>query len=272
MEVKDWLGHNNEIGIDIWNKKYRYNNENFDDWLYRVSGGDSDVANLILDKKFLFGGRILSNRGLEKDGKKISLSNCYVLSPPEDNIESIFNTASEMARTFSYGGGVGIDISQLSPKGAKINNAAETTTGSTSFMKLYSLVSELIGSSGRRGALMLSIACDHPDLEDFIDIKNTQGEITGANISIRMTREFLEAAKKNEIYRLEYYRNETDEYIYKDVNARDIMMKIAENNWRQGEPGIIYWDNIESYNLLNEFDNFEYASLNPCALVVIGRK
>lgn len=150
MTVQEWLGDGNEIGIDIWHKKYQQNNETFDEWIYRVSGGDEDVAELILSKKFLFGGRILSNRGMEKLGKKVTFSNCYVESPPLDNIESIFQCASNVARTFSFGGGVGIDLSNLSPRGAKLNNAAKQTTGAVSFMDLYSLVSELIGQDGRR--------------------------------------------------------------------------------------------------------------------------
>lgn len=150
MTVQEWLGEDNKLGIDIWKRKYRYNNETFDEWLDRVSGGDNELRNLIKDKKFLFGGRILSNRGLDKDGKKISLSNCYVVSPPEDSIESIFDCAKKLARTYSYGGGCGVDISKLAPRGAKVNNAAKETSGAVSFMDLYSLVTGLIGQNGRR--------------------------------------------------------------------------------------------------------------------------
>ena len=150
LTVQEWLGEDNKLGIDIWEKKYRYNNESFDEWLDRVSGGNNDVKQLIIEKKFLFGGRILSNRGLEKDGQKATLSNCYVMSPPEDSIESIFDCAKKLARTYSYGGGCGIDISKLAPRGAKVNNTAKETSGSVSFMDLYSLVTELIGQNGRR--------------------------------------------------------------------------------------------------------------------------
>lgn len=150
MLVQDWLGKDNKLGIDIWEKKYQYNNESFDEWIERVSGGDKDVAKLILEKKFLFGGRILSNRGLDKYGVKTTLSNCYVITPPEDNIESIFECATKLARTYSYGGGCGVDISKLAPRGAKVNNTAKETSGSVSFMDLYSLVTELIGQNGRR--------------------------------------------------------------------------------------------------------------------------
>ena len=150
MNVKEWLGENNQLGIDIWEKKYRYQNESFEEWLDRVSGGNQQVRNLIKEKKFLFGGRILSNRGLDKKGVKTTLSNCYVIAPPEDNIESIFDCAKKLARTYSYGGGCGVDISKLAPRGAKVRNTAKETSGSVSFMDLYSLVTVLIGQNGRR--------------------------------------------------------------------------------------------------------------------------
>ena len=112
MRIQEWLGKDNKLGIDIWERKYRFNNESFDEWLERISKGNEHIKNLIVQKKFLFGGRILSNRNLEKEGVKTTLSNCYVISPPEDSIESIFECASKLARTYSYGGGCDIDISK----------------------------------------------------------------------------------------------------------------------------------------------------------------
>lgn len=150
MRVEEWLGADNTLGQDIWHRKYQFNGESFDQWLDRVSGGDEDVRELVKEKKFLFGGRILANRGTNHDGRKISLSNCYVIAPPEDNIESIFECARKLARTYSYGGGCGIDIGKLSPKGAAIHNAAKETSGAVSFMDLYSTVTGLIGQNGRR--------------------------------------------------------------------------------------------------------------------------
>ena len=150
LQVESWLGKDNQIGVDIWERKYRYDHENLEQWFDRVSGGDKDVRQLIKDKKFLFAGRILANRGLYKDGRKVTYSNCYVIPPPEDSLESIFDCAKNLARTFSYGGGCGIDISKLSPRGAHINNAAKETSGAVSFMDLYSLTTELIGQNGRR--------------------------------------------------------------------------------------------------------------------------
>lgn len=104
MNVEQWLGENNTLGLDIWHKKYQRNNETFDEWLDRVSGKNEDVRQLISEKKFLFGGRILSNRGVDDSEEHTTLSNCYVITPPEDSIESIYETCSKLARTYSYGG------------------------------------------------------------------------------------------------------------------------------------------------------------------------
>jgi ribonucleoside-diphosphate reductase alpha chain len=265
MTVEQWLGTENNLGIDIWHKKYQNNNESFDEWLDRISSNDEKLKQLIIEKKFLFGGRILASRGLNKQGKKITYSNCYVLSPPEDNIESIFECASKLARTFSYGGGVGIDISKLAPRGAKVNNAAKETTGSVSFMNLYSLVTELIGQEGRRGALMLSISCDHPDLEEFINIKSDLNKVTKANLSIRVTDEFMNAVKNDSDFTLKFTRNETGEQITKTVKAKDIFRKFALMNYDYAEPAFLYWDRIEKWNLLSNNSEFSYSGVNPCA-------
>jgi ribonucleoside-diphosphate reductase alpha chain len=211
----------------------------------------------------LFGGRILANRGLDKLGKKVTYSNCYVLPAPEDNIESIFDTAKYLARTFSYSGGVGIDISKLRPNGMKVHNAAETTTGSTSFMDLYSKVTEVIGARGRRGALMLSILCTHPDLMDFIEIKNDLDKVTKANISIRILDNFMRAVKENKDWELYFDCKDTGERISKTVKAKDVFHKICYNNWNMAEPGALYWDTINNWSILSEDDEFEFAGTNP---------
>ena len=238
MELKDW--GLDTLGNDIWRKKYQQNNESFEEWLDRVSGGDEDVKQLIVDKKFLPGGRILASRGITD--RKVTYSNCYVLPPVEDSIEGIYDTAKHLARTFSYGGGVGIDISKLRPKGSPVNNAAKTTSGAVSFMDTFSQVSSVIGQAGRRGALMISMDCYHPDIEDFIDAKKNTDKLEGCNISVRTDGNFIKNSP--------------------------LMHKLAKNNWDYAEPGILYWDNINSNNLLSEYienGEFEYAGVNPCA-------
>lgn len=235
MELQDWKL--SELGEDIWKKKYQRNGESFEDWLERVSGGDTQVAQLIVDKKFLFGGRILSNRGITDRG--VTYSNCYVIEPPHDSIEGIYEAAMKLARTFSYGGGCGVDISTLRPKGAEVHNAALTTSGAVSFMDVLEQTARVIGQNGRRGALMISMDSSHPDIHDFIDAK-LDNKLEKCNISVRMSDDDME-------------------------NKPDILDHIALNNYDWAEPGILYWDTIKRYNLLDEFANFEYAGVNPCA-------
>lgn len=265
MTVEEWLGEENQLGTDIWTKKYRNEGEDFEAWVQRISGGNEEIGKYIKEKKFLFGGRILSNRGLHKQGRKVTYSNCYVIAPPEDEIEDIFDCAKKLARTYSYGGGCGIDISKLSPRGAKINNAAKETSGAVSFMELYSLVTALIGQNGRRGALMISIDCSHPDVTEFIELKTDLDKVTKANISIRIHEDFMKAVKNNEEYLLHYTRETTGEVIEKKVNARDLFRRITETNWDYAEPGALFWDRVESWNLLSNTKEFSYAGVNPCA-------
>lgn len=295
MTVQEWLGEDNTLGIDIWERKYRFENESFDEFLDRVSAGDPDLKQLIIDKKFLFGGRILANRGINIKGK--TYSNCYVIPPVEDSIESIYETCGRLARTFSYGGGCGVDISKLRPAGAEVNNAAKTTTGAVSFMQTLSQVAETIGQKGRRGATMLSIDINHPDVEQFIDIKTDLNKVTGANISVRVNDEFMQAVRDDKDYILHYpcnipfsqehtepfdiydhpygeliksifVPNGSDKGIkiyYKKVRAKELFNKLVKNNWNYAEPGILYWDRIKEWNIVSKDSNFEYAGTNPCA-------
>ena len=147
MTEKEWLG-DNELSLKIWNNKYRNGNETFDEWIERISDKNEALKELILNKKFIFGGRILANRNVHD--RRLTYSHCYVISPPDDNIESIFESRKKLARTYSYGGGCGIDLSKLAPAGAKVHNQAEQTTGAVSFMQGYSQTTEEIGQAGRR--------------------------------------------------------------------------------------------------------------------------
>lgn len=263
MTVEQWL-NNDELAITIWKNKYRFKDESLDDWFKRVSGGNEIVEEQIKAKKFIFGGRILANRGLSDKNIKITYSNCYVVAPPKDNLESIFDCGAKLARTFSYGGGCGIDISNLRPSGARVNNAAKTTSGAVSFMDFYSYITGLIGQSSRRGALMISISCDHPDLEEFIEIKSDLDKVTKANISVRVSDKFMEAVVKGETLILKFV-TDTGEVITKEVEAYPIFRKLAQMNWDYAEPGILFWDRITSWNLLSNNKEFSYAGVNPCA-------
>jgi ribonucleoside-diphosphate reductase alpha chain len=254
-----------DLQRDIYEKKYRFDSETFDEFLDRVSGGNNPIKKAIKDKKFMPAGRILAGRGLDKHGRKITLSNCYVMPKVEDNIESIFDTAKYLARTYSYGGGVGLTLSKLRPKGSKVNNAASTTTGAVSFMDLYSMVTGLIGMRGRRGALMLNLDCIHPDIEDFINVKNDLKKVTYANISVNVDDEFMTAVKEDRDYTLYFKVESTGEEISKTIRARDLFKKLAYNNWNMAEPGILYKNRIDSWHMMSHDETFEFAGVNPCA-------
>ena len=261
MDVTDWLGVDNTLGIEIWNKKYRHGDETFDQWLDRVSGGDADIKNLILKKKFLFAGRILSNRGI---GDNSTTSNCFV-DTTGDSLAEIYDTAKRMALTYKAGGGVGVDISCLAPAGAKVNNPAKTSSGAVSFIELFTATTNLVGQNGRRAALMCSLSCDHPDIEEFIKLKTDVNKATTANLSIRVSDDFMEAVKNDEDWFCSFTRKETGECISKVLKAKDLFKLFCDANYDYGEPGLLYWDRIRYYNMLNTYyPDFQYAGVNPC--------
>jgi ribonucleoside-diphosphate reductase alpha chain len=227
---------------------------------------------LLRNRQFLFGGRILANRGLPAKGIKVTYSNCYVLKPPSDSIydedgdnDTIWGTSGKMAKTYAYGGGVGISLRNLRPRGAVVHNNARTTTGAVSFMPLYSLTTLTIGQEGRRGALMLSIPSSHPDLEEFIDVKTSHEAITGANISMEIDNRFMIAVKRRELYRLHFTVKDTGEVIEKYIDAHTFYVKIMKNNWDWAEPGMLFWDRISNYHLMSHHPDFYFAGTNPCA-------
>ena len=245
MNLDQWI--NTDLGKEIWHKKYQVGDETFEEWLDRVSNHNEQVKQLIRERKFLFGGRILAARGVTD--RKVTYSNCYVLPQVGDSIEDIYDTAKYLARTFSYGGGCGIDISLLRPKGSPVNNAAMTTTGAVSFMETFNNVSQTIGQKGRRGALMISMDVNHAEIEDFINAKNANAKLEECNISVRADSAFM------------------TKVIEGDENATQLMQTLARNNWNWGEPGMLFWDNINKHTLLSEYikkGEFQFAGVNPC--------
>lgn len=226
----------NELQKSILNKKYLQPGETFDEWLKRVSNGDEQLEKIMRQKKFLFAGRILANRGLHNKGIKVTYSNCYVIQPPTDSIEGIYEAAYKLARTFSYGGGAGISLGKLRPSGADVHNAAKTTSGAVSFMDLFNMTTSIIGQNGRRGATMLSLPISHPDVEEFIDVKKDLNRITKANISVMITDEFMRAVERNDEYVCRFEVEDYDQVITKTVDARKLFMKLCENNWNMAEP------------------------------------
>lgn len=273
-----WL--DDDYIMDTWNKKYRnvvqkdentVNSETLHNWFKRVCNGNEELIKRMEDMKFLFGGRILANRGLVTKDHKVTLSNCYVLPPVEDNIDSIFGTAKDLATIFSRGGGVGIDISKLRYKGAPVRNSAETTTGAVSFMQLYDITTAIIGQKGRRGALIIAMDAEHPDVEDFINIKKDLNLITNANISVKVSDRFMRYAVENpgESYTMmcKLIDEETGETWHTHritVTPSKILGHIAENNWKMAEPGVLFWDRMKNYNFIENNPYINITGVNPC--------
>ena len=187
MTEQEWL-NGNQLSIDIWNKKYRWNNETLDEWFKRVSSSNPVIERLIKDKKFLFGGRTLSNINTDKSG---SFSNCYSHGFVEDSLDDIMQTATDIAKTFKVQGGQGLSLSKIRPKGAKIRGQFESD-GIVPFMEIFNTVTESISQGGsRKGALMMSIDIWHPEAEKFITIKSDLNRINKANLSLEIDDEFM---------------------------------------------------------------------------------
>lgn len=214
---------------------------------------------LLEDFKFVPGGRILFGAG---QPRRSTLLNCYFFKIKEDSIEAIFDWCKEAARTYSFGGGVGTDISVLRPRGTPVNNAAIYSTGSVSFMELLSTTTGTIGQAGRRGALMITIRVDHPDVLDFISVKKDLKKVNYANISIKITDEFMRAVEDDTNFELSF-KNERIDY-RKTVKARDVWKQLVKAAWQSDEPGLLFWDTIKR-DSTTEYNNMEVQGVNPCS-------
>ena len=214
---------------------------------------------LLLDFKFIPGGRVMHGAGRDEARRKPTLSNCYVIPIEQDSLEGIYRCLSESAMVYRTGGGVGTDLSSLRPKGAPVNATVDRSPGCTAFMNLLSESTNAVSQAGRRGALMLTLRVDHPDIEDFITIKNdvTRTKVQYANISVLITHEFMEAVLGDTDFDLRWGGK-----VYRTVRARDLWNTIIANAHSSAEPGIIFWDTMKEYH------NVEYAnpltSTNPC--------
>jgi len=224
--------------------------------------------NIMTDFKAVPQGSIMFALG--NDQQKSSCSNCFVFDV-EDNLESIFEAGKEMARTYSYRGGCGLDISPLRPQSATVTNAAKSSSGAASFMEFYSDITRMIGMHGRRGALMLTIGVDHPDIELFTTMKHDKTKVTGANVSIRITDAFMNAVKKDKKWVAEFKtRHET---IKKEWMAKDLWDIIVKSATEYAEPGLLFWDNIlkESPADLYADQGFKTICTNPCSELPLSR-
>jgi ribonucleoside-diphosphate reductase alpha chain len=201
----------------------------------------------------------------------VSFSNCFVIASPDDDLSSIMEQAKEMANIFARRGGVGIDISTLRPDGEPVNNAAKTTTGAWSFADLYSYVCRLIGQSGRRGALMISMDVRHPDIFKFATMKRNEDKVTGANISIKLTDKFMEAVRDDTEFTLQWPIESEDPKVVEVIKARDLWEIIIESAHGYAEPGLIFWDAMMR-NLPAECYKdfgFKHVTCNPCGELIL---
>ena len=214
---------------------------------------------LLENHRFVPGGRILFGAG---QPRRSTLLNCYFFKIREDSIEGIFDWCKEAARTYSFGGGVGTDISILRPRGTPVNNSAIISTGSVSFMELLSTTTGTIGQAGRRGALMITIRVDHPDIFDFINVKKDLKKVNYANVSVKVTDEFMRAVEKNGEFKL-HFENEKVR-MEKTVKAREIWNQLVKAAWQSDEPGLIFWDAMKR-DSTTEYNGMAVEGVNPCS-------
>ena len=237
-----WLNEN-ELSYKIWSNKYRNDNESFDDWLDRVSNGHSEIRRLILEKKFLFGGRTLANRGTSKG----SFSNCYSVGYVPDSLDGIMNTARDIAMTFKSQGGQGLSLSKIRPKGSLINNTFPSD-GIVPFMEIFNTVTASVSQGGhRRGALMMSLDINHPEAETFMTIKSDHGKITNANLSMEIDDNFMEKVITGT-----------------DTHVNRLFDRLAVQACKHAEPGVLFTNKLRNYNLMQFSEDYKIETTNPC--------
>lgn len=243
---------------------------------------EENIYELFKDFKYIIPqGSIMSQLGAKSIG---SLSNCFVIGTPEDSYGGIFQKEEEMVQLMKRRGGVGIDISTLRPSGTDVSNAAKTTSGAVSFMNRFSNGTNEVAQNGRRGALMLSIDINHPDVLDFIKIKRDLTKVTGANISVKLNNEFMKAVEADEDYILRFpcgeklsssldYNSFEYNTLYPSIHKGEYFKKIrAKEYWEEiiksahgsAEPGIIFEDNHHNYSPDGVYPQFKGVTTNPC--------
>ncbi len=206
--------------------------------------------------------------GIGNNHQVASLSNCFVigLDGNADSYGAIMKIDEEQVQLMKRRGGVGHDMSHIRPKGSPVNNSALTSTGLVPFMERYSNSTREVAQDGRRGALMLSVSIKHPDSEAFIDAKMTEGKITGANVSVKITDEFMNAAINDKPFVQQFPIDSKEPMYKKEVSARKIWEKIVHNAWKSAEPGVLFWDTILRESIPDCYADlgFRTVSTNPC--------
>ena len=197
-----------------------------------------------------------------------SLSNCFVIGTngKSDSYGAIMKIDQEQVQLMKRRGGVGHDLSHIRPAGSPVKNCALTSTGVVPFMERYSNSTKEVAQDGRRGALMMSISINHPDSEDFIDSKMEQGRITNANVSVRISDEFMKAVKENKPFVQKYPIDSDNPQFTKEIDAKKLWDKIIHNAWQSAEPGVLFWDTITRESIPDCYADlgFKTLSTNPC--------
>jgi len=270
LDCRDYYG-DNDLAADVLRSKYLAPSEKGPMHLWdRVAKAIASVErdkerwynkflDLLFDFKFVPGGRVMHGAGREDARRRPTLSNCYVIPIEDDSLEGIYQCLNESALVYRTGGGVGTDLSTLRPEGAPVNATIDHSPGATAFMNLFSESTNTVSQAGRRGALMLTLRVDHPDVERFITIKDDPRKIKVqyANVSVLITHEFMNAVLNDTDFELRWGGQ-----VYRKVKAKELWFKIIKSAHASAEPGIIFWDTMRDYH------NVEYAnplsSTNPC--------
>lgn len=228
---------------------------------------EETIYELLKDFKYIIpqGGPM---SGIGNNLQIVSLSNCFVIGhdKPTDSYGGILKIDQEQVQLMKRRGGVGHDLSHLRPKGSPVKNSALTSTGIVPFMERYSNTTREVAQDGRRGALMLSVSVKHPDSEDFIDVKLTQGKVTGANVSVKLTDEFMNALINKDKFIQQFPIDDRAPKYIKEVDPQKIWKKIIHNAWKSAEPGILFWDTIIRESVADCYADLGYktVSTNPC--------
>ncbi len=228
---------------------------------------EDEIFSLLKDFRYLVPqGSPMS--GIGNNFQTVSLSNCFVigLEDPADSYGAILKLDEEQVQLMKRRGGVGHDLSQLRPKGVAVNNSALTSTGVVPFMERYSNTTREVAQDGRRGALMLSTSIKHPDSEAFIDAKLEQGKVTGANVSVRIDDDFMNAAEQHTKYIQQFPVTSSDPEVIQSIDAAALWSKIIHNAWQSAEPGVLFWDTIIRESVPDCYADlgFRTMSTNPC--------
>ncbi|NCZ66827.1 MAG: ribonucleoside-diphosphate reductase, adenosylcobalamin-dependent, partial [Rhodobacteraceae bacterium] len=261
------------IAEQIWDMKYRFKEADgtpldgtVEDTWRRIARAlavvekdadhwENEFYGALEDFKFLPAGRITAGAGT---ARKVTLFNCFVMGTIPDSMGGIFDMLKEAALTMQQGGGIGYDFSTIRPKGALVTGVAADASGPLSFMDVWDSMCRTIMSAGsRRGAMMATMRCDHPDIEDFITAKSDAARLRMFNVSVLVTDPFMEAVKANGSWDLVF-----DGKVYQTVKARDLWNKIMRSTYDYAEPGVIFIDRINKANNLGYCETI--AATNPC--------